>query len=356
MATSFNIEQAVEKYIATIASEGNLFPDDVKELAGHLIDSVTMLTTQGLSEEEAFMVAMKRLGTQQQLVKEYEKVNPTMKVNRIWVHFIFGFAALTGLWGLGKALLVFVYGSTLRNGDVSQLSLLLVAAVHLALCFAIGLMIYHKRAIAAFLQRKLQRRPLLMLVNAALLMTVAASAQNAVELNTQKDIHFIALYEFRNPYVEFTFYLLLFMLFIGLVSMFFTVKNPESATLKRVFNRPSIWFLLVTGFATELLAASTRILPPHNAALIAGLYFGAIYFIGAFAISYYNRAEVFKYLCWYGILGLALEVSFGIYTDLSRMNDGYPIMTPYFAFGLLAGLVGGYVGGRYFFHQNRLIL
>src|SRR5690606_27445666 len=90
----------------------------------------------------------------------------------------------------------------------------------------------------------------------------------------------------------------------------------------------------------------SRVLPPHNAAPIAGLYFGAIYFIGAFAISYYNRIGVFKYLCWYGILGLALEMGVGIQADLSRINAGYPIMTPYFVFGLLAGLAGGYIVGR----------
>ncbi|WP_257670511.1 hypothetical protein [Parapedobacter tibetensis] len=104
---------------------------------------------------------------------------------------------------------------------------------------------------------------------------------------------------------------------------------------------------MVAGFATELLAASTRILPPHNAPLIASLYFGAIYFIGAFAISYYNRTEVFKYLCWYGILGLALEIGVDIQADLSRMNDGHPIMTPYFLFGLLTGLTGGYLVGHF---------
>lgn len=348
MATSFNIEQAVEKHVATIASAGSLLPDDAKELASHLIDSVMMLAKQGLTEEEAFMVATKRLGTQQQLVREYEKVNPSVKVNRIWVHLIFGFVGFTGVWWLGKAILTFVYGSALRSGDVTQLSLSLVAAIHLTLCFAIGLLVYHKRAIAAYLQRKLQRRPLLMLVNAALLMVVASSVQNAVQLNTEKDVIFIALYEFINPYVEFTFYLLLFMLFIGLVSTFFTVKNPENATLKRVFSRPSIWFLLVAGFATELLAASTRVLPPHNAALIAGLYFGAIYFVGAFAISYYNRTGTLKYLFWYGILGLAIEISVGIQADLSRLNDGYSIMTPYFVIGLLVGLAGGYLGGRFF--------
>lgn len=32
MATSFNIEQAVEKHVATIASAGSLLPDDAKEL------------------------------------------------------------------------------------------------------------------------------------------------------------------------------------------------------------------------------------------------------------------------------------------------------------------------------------
>lgn len=192
-----------------------------------------------------------RLGTQQQLVTEYAKVNPSLKVNRIWVYFIFGFAGLTGLWGLGRALLMGTYAVALKDGEVTLFSSFLVAALQVALCAAIGLLIYHKRATAAYLQRKLQRRPLLMMVNAAFLMMAATSANKAVTFNSQfVNVFPIARYEFRNPYVEFTFYLLLFMLFIGVVSMFFTIRKPENASLKHLFNRPTIPFLLIAGLAT----------------------------------------------------------------------------------------------------------
>jgi len=129
--------------------------------------------------------------------------------------------------------------------------------------------------------------------------------------------------------------------------LFFTIRNPEGNTLKRIFNRPPIGLLLVAGFATELLAASTRILPPHNSALIGGIYFGAVYFAGAFTISYYNRLSALTYLCWYGILGLVLEIGVGVWADWGRLAEGDPVLTPYFVFGLLAGLAGdGYFAGR----------
>ncbi|MEC3881395.1 permease prefix domain 1-containing protein [Parapedobacter sp. 10938] len=357
MATSFNIEKAVAKYVESIAAEGSLPSDDAKELASHLHDSVEVLAKQGLTEEEAFTIAIKRLGTQRQLVKEYGKVRPSLKVNRIWVYFIFGFAGLTGLWELGKALLTVIYGNALRSGgEVPLFSSLLVAATHLVLCAAIGLLIYHKRAVAAYLQRKLQRRPLLMLVNAAFLMGLAAWVNKVVAINSQFDNALsIALYEFQNSYVEFSFYMLLFMQFIGVVSLFFTIRNPENASLKHLFSRPSIPFLLLAGFATELLAACTRVLPPHNMALIAGLYFGVIYFLGAFAISYYNRTNAVKYLCWYAVFGMATEIIVGIQADLIRLASDYDtstaynaILTPYFVLGLMVGLIGGYKAGRFF--------
>jgi|SRR5690606_16967281 len=102
---------------------------------------------------------------------------------------------------------------------------------------------------------------------------------------------------------------------------------------------------MVAGFATELLAASTRVIPP-GIPLFSGLYFGAVYFIGAFAISYYNQHNLIKDLCWYGILGLVLEITVGISADLSRTAIGGPMLTPYFAVGLLAGLMVGYFVGQ----------
>lgn len=354
MATEFNLEQAVTEYIERIASEGSLLPDDARELAGHLGDSIDRLIQQGLSGEEAFLVATKRLGTQRQLATEYAKVNPSVKVNRLWAYLLFGFAGLTGLWGLGRAFLALVYGHALKGGEVSDVSYVSVIMAHLTLCGMVGLLIYHKRAIAAYLQGGLKKRPLLMVVSAALLAFATTWANNTIKLDTKfQDIQLIAIYVFNDRVVEFTFYLLIFMLFIGVANLFFTIRNPEGASLKHIFSRPAIWFLVVAGFATELLAASTRVLPPHNALLVSALYFGAVYFIGAFAIGYYNRQGTARYLFWYGIPGFVLEVGVGLHSDLGGTNDW---STLYFATGLLAGLIGGSMaGGRHRSHRWKRI-
>jgi|GEM_PF-830469 len=349
MATQFELEKAIKQHVASISTHGSLTGSDVKELTAHLLDTTEGLIQQGLSEEEAFIIAIKRLGPERQLAAEYEKLNPSVKANRVWAYLLFGFIGLTGLYYLGRSVLFLLYDSALKGENVTLVNALLVSAVHLSFSGLIVLAVFHKRAIAAYLQRKLRKRPLLMLANAAFVMMVATSLDRMVKTSTKfKNIPAIAVYEFKNPYIEFTFYLLLFFIFVGILSLFFTVRNPENSNWKSIFSRPSIVLLLVVGFATELLAATTRVIPPHEISLLSGLYFGLVYFFGALAVtSGAGSTEAVKYLCWFGILGLILEIVFGIQADISRMKVGGEIMTPIFVGGLLAGVTAAYFVNRF---------
>src|SRR5690606_34946516 len=160
-----------------------------------------------------------------------------VKVNRIWSYLVFGFGAITGLYYLFNALLIFMYGTALENGQAGSFSMLLVSLVNLALATVIGLVIYHKRSIAAYLQSNLRRQPLLMVVNAVILLTIANAAQKAALLVNvgSESIFYMAVYSFKSPFVTYTFFLLLAMLAFGIISLFFTVRYPENSSWKDVF-------------------------------------------------------------------------------------------------------------------------
>jgi fucose 4-O-acetylase-like acetyltransferase len=67
---------------------------DVKELEQHVRDAVAELAAKGLTQEEAFLIATRRVGDPRPLAVEFKKVNG----NHVWAHrafwMIVGFLAL----------------------------------------------------------------------------------------------------------------------------------------------------------------------------------------------------------------------------------------------------------------------
>ena len=63
-SSNFNLEQSINNYISLIQNQGSLTGSDVAELTAHLHDATDALKQRGLSEEEAFTIACKRLGNE----------------------------------------------------------------------------------------------------------------------------------------------------------------------------------------------------------------------------------------------------------------------------------------------------
>ncbi len=78
----FQLELAVDSYLQQLQLNGNYTPDDIEELKSHLLDEVDDLQQKQLNKEEAFMVAKKRLGKEDELNREYAKVNGLRFYNR----------------------------------------------------------------------------------------------------------------------------------------------------------------------------------------------------------------------------------------------------------------------------------
>lgn len=86
----FDLTAATEIWLDTLRQRGTLTDDDLRELQSHLIDAVETLKVNGLSEEEAFLVARLRLGSADALGEEFGKIQRPFAVQREPVLLILG--------------------------------------------------------------------------------------------------------------------------------------------------------------------------------------------------------------------------------------------------------------------------
>lgn len=71
----FDLETSVTAWSNQLRSSGKVSEEDIIELEGHLRDQVDELIENGLMEDEAFLISIKRLGNLNILSKEYSKIN-----------------------------------------------------------------------------------------------------------------------------------------------------------------------------------------------------------------------------------------------------------------------------------------
>ena len=71
----FDLETNIKSWSDYLRARGTLEETDVLELESHLRDQIDDLTDNGLSEEEAFLISVKRLGSVSLITEEYSKVN-----------------------------------------------------------------------------------------------------------------------------------------------------------------------------------------------------------------------------------------------------------------------------------------
>jgi hypothetical protein len=87
--TPFNLEHAIRQWRDSLLQSSRLKAEELEELEIHLRDSVGALQKRGLSEDEAWLIAQRRLGQRETLKKEFAKVNSPAKVlTSAWERFI----------------------------------------------------------------------------------------------------------------------------------------------------------------------------------------------------------------------------------------------------------------------------
>ncbi|MFT3893451.1 MAG: hypothetical protein QM730_17625 [Anaerolineales bacterium] len=98
-----NLEPAIENWRKELLAQESILPENIEEMEDHLRTSCLHLLKQGLSEDEAFFIAAKRLGASRKLNIEFRKVNTIALWVRRLQWMIIGFLlfqVFSGVWML----------------------------------------------------------------------------------------------------------------------------------------------------------------------------------------------------------------------------------------------------------------
>ena len=103
--TSFDLNDAIRRWRLELAKSASFRAEDLEELESHLRDSESSLRSQGLTGEEAFLIAVRRVGSRDALAAEFATINgPSVWLDRLlWMAT--GSITISALWSLTTTLL-----------------------------------------------------------------------------------------------------------------------------------------------------------------------------------------------------------------------------------------------------------
>ncbi len=81
---AFDLERAIHDWRQGLSKSVAINRESVDELETHLRDSIVTLMGKGLSEEEAFLIAVRRCGTQKQIQTEFSKGGARETLVEVW--------------------------------------------------------------------------------------------------------------------------------------------------------------------------------------------------------------------------------------------------------------------------------
>jgi hypothetical protein len=139
----FDLNQQIAQWRQSLGQSESLVRSDLDELESHLRDQIDQLSLSGLSSEEAFWVAQRRIGNTANLPGEFAKVNGSAVFHRRLQWMLTGVLAYLLIFNLSHlasvAGVIAAYGAGLHGyltGWIGQIAQLLVLLAGLALVIA----------------------------------------------------------------------------------------------------------------------------------------------------------------------------------------------------------------------------
>src|SRR5690348_10086313 len=123
---AFDLNLAIQSWREELARSSAFRGENLNELESHLRDSIDRLRGRELSDEEAFLIATRRIGNVQKLQREFGKVNGTaIRFDRtLWL------VVAIQLWLFASAVCTALVGAALQSAtDRNEILPLVLAMV-----------------------------------------------------------------------------------------------------------------------------------------------------------------------------------------------------------------------------------
>lgn len=141
----FNLARNIEEWLAEVSHSGSVSAQNLAELESHLRDSIAGLTAKGLSDQEAFIVASRRLGAPEMLNAEFRKVNGSYVWRDRIIWMITGFVGGTALTTMFQGLSA-LSGATVASFGMGVGFASFVAIAAILICWSLLLLLIWKVA------------------------------------------------------------------------------------------------------------------------------------------------------------------------------------------------------------------
>jgi hypothetical protein len=115
--TSFDLNLAIQHWRENLAQSPAFRSENLNELESHLRDSIAALQAKGLSAEEAFIIATRRIGPRKALESEFGKVNGTL----LWLERGLLILMAAQMWNLAASIsAIATHGSSVMALDLNE--------------------------------------------------------------------------------------------------------------------------------------------------------------------------------------------------------------------------------------------
>ncbi len=145
----FDLNKEVAKWKKTLCVNDTCSAADVIELESHLYDSMAELKAKGLTEQEAFYIALHRLGSPDVLAHEYGKVNGSRSLLNKLVYAGLGIVVLNIISNLSSILTngirVLSFSIGFRPKDVAYLGIAAQIIILLSVLICCYFLLKYKR-------------------------------------------------------------------------------------------------------------------------------------------------------------------------------------------------------------------
>jgi hypothetical protein len=348
----FQLELAIDGYLAQLQTGGNYSSEDILELRSHLIENVDELKQKKLSTEEAFIIAKKRLGKEEELAREYNKVNGVRFSNRdlfITVLSICTFLFLYYFYNLvtgavGKAVYFKAVNPFILGLIKYSFQLLYVALV---LYMVINCKKYYTWAEKRFIKSpsNFAAVSITILVTVYLFFYFSPGFFNGY--------NGLSVFERQSRYDAFnidnelssTFFWLIPCIWMLSIFFAFTNSYKKIKFLNYIINETGYLALFLIGVFWDFIAAVSRTYNTlfHNYETGKSILFALFWLAGMLIFNLHVKKNILTRNLFFLAFGVIMEFAAGMWMN-PKLRDGLPVSIYFIA--LIIGAAAGYIIAR----------
>ncbi len=342
MERKFQLEYAINAFVEELAAKGTITALDEKELKCHFYESVQNLTSQQLTEEEAFAVAKIRIGNTEILAQEFKKVNGINMLNKEWVFIFLGIA----LTILAKTFLLFADYFIIHQVYLNKLTIgagayLLSICYLLLACFAILLFIKGDD-FTKFIKAKLFDKNVwviaLLVTFLGLITTILYGSFLSNPFDGYIDSYLDVLY--YNNITE-TILRGTIPVTVVLGVLFSTQSVNRKFGWRLVFSSNYYLYSFLLGFGAEIVAALFSRMLFKNGIIVESIVFGLAYFIYIYHFFKYNPKMNFLHFFLFISTSLFIECFMGYFKK--ELAEQIGRLTAPFAWALILAIISAFI-------------